>query len=84
MKLHLLEHRHVRLNTIIHRATAELKLGLGLVLIALTVLISATTPEWLVFASVFLALIIAMGRIPPMFLLKRLLLLAPFVLGVVR
>lgn len=83
MKLHLLEHRHVRLNTIIHRAPAELKLGGGLVLIALTVLIPATAPGWLVFAFTFLALVIAFSRMPPMFLLKRLLLLAPFVLGVV-
>ena len=83
MKLHLLEHRHARLNTIIHRAPAELKLGSGLVLIALTVLIPATIPGWLAFAFTFLALVIAVSRIPPMFLLKRLLLLAPFVLGVV-
>jgi cobalt/nickel transport system permease protein len=83
MKLHLLEHRHAQLNTIIHRAPAELKLGGGLVLIALTVLIPATIPGWLAFAFTFLALVIAVSRIPPMFLLKRLLLLAPFVLGVV-
>ena len=83
MKLHLLEHRHAQLNTIIHRAPAELKLAGGLVLIALTVLIPATIPGWLAFAFTFLALVIAVSRIPPMFLLKRLLLLAPFVLGVV-
>jgi len=83
MKLHLLEPRHAQLNTIIHRAPAELKLGGGLVLIALTVLIPATIPGWLAFAFTFLALVIAVSRIPPMFLLKRLLLLAPFVLGVV-
>ncbi|MFO1512954.1 MAG: energy-coupling factor transporter transmembrane component T [Verrucomicrobiota bacterium] len=83
MKLHLLEHRHAQLNTIIHRAPAELKLAGGLVLIALTVLIPATIPGWLAFAFAFLALVVAASRIPPMFLLKRLLLLAPFVLGVV-
>lgn len=83
MKLHLLEHRHPRPNTIIHRAPAELKLGGGLVLIALTVLIPATIFGWLAFAFTFLALVVGASRIPPMFLLKRLLLLAPFVLGVV-
>ena len=83
MKLHLLEHRHAQLSTIIHRAPAELKLGGGLVLIALTLLIPATFPGWIAFAFTFLALVVAASRIPPMFLLKRLLLLAPFVLGVV-
>ncbi len=83
MKFQLLEHRHQHRDTVIHRAPAELKLGLGLLFIILTVSLSPTVVGYYLGVAVTLVGIIALSRIPPMFLLKRLLLLAPFVLGVV-
>jgi cobalt/nickel transport system permease protein len=78
----LLTHQHGHLNSPIHRLPAELKLGAGLVLITLTVLLPPTV-AWFVFGALLLALVTLLSRISPLFLLKRLLLLAPFVLGVV-
>ena len=83
MKFQLLEHRHAQRHTIIHCAPAELKLGGGLVLIVLTVSMPAVMPGWIMAASALLAVVAALSRIPLTFLLKRLFLLAPFVLGVV-
>jgi cobalt/nickel transport system permease protein len=82
MKLHLLEHRHGWANSPIHRLPAELKLGAGLALITATVLLPATATEWYLCAGGILALVALLSRISPWFLLKRLLLLAPLVLGV--
>ena len=82
MKLHLLEYPHGRLNTVIHRMPAELKLGGGLVIIALTVMLSAPATAWHLCAAAILVLVVVLSRISPLFLLQRLLLLAPFVLGV--
>jgi cobalt/nickel transport system permease protein len=82
MKLHLLETRPGGLNTLVHRAPAELKLGGGLVIITLTVMLPALSSVWLLCAAGILALVAWRSRIPPLFLLQRLLLLAPFVLGV--
>ena len=82
MKLHLLEHRHIWSNSAIHRLPAELKLGAGLALITLTVLLPSTATAWYLVAAGLLALVTVTSRISPWFLLKRLLLLAPFVLGV--
>ncbi|MHC1768503.1 MAG: cobalt ECF transporter T component CbiQ [Verrucomicrobiia bacterium] len=83
MRLNLLEHRHARLNTAIHRAPAGLKLGAALLLITCAVILPPTAPGFIAFAFALLAVVAALSRIPPLFLLKRLLLLAPFVLGVV-
>lgn len=78
----LLTHQHGHLHSPVHRLPAEIKLGAGLVLITVTVLLPPTT-AWLVSAAGLLALTVALSRLSPWFLLKRLLLLAPFVLGVV-
>jgi len=82
MKLHLLEYRHASPNTVIHRLPAELKLGAGLALIALTVLLPSPATGWYLGAAGLLGLVTLMSRLSSWFLLKRLLLLAPFVLGV--
>ena len=82
MKLHLLEHRHGRSNSAIHRLPAELKLGAGLALITLTVFLPSPATIWYFCAAGLLALVMLLSHISPVFLLKRLLLLAPFVLGV--
>lgn len=80
--MRLLTHQYGHPQSPVHRLPAEVKLGAGLVLITVTVLLPPTT-AWLVSAAVLLALTVALSRISPWFLLKRLLLLAPFVLGVV-
>ena len=77
----LLSHQHGHLHSPIHRLPAELKLGTGLVLITLTVLLPPMA-AWFVFVAAVLALVVGLSRISPVFLVKRLLLLAPFVLGV--
>lgn len=82
MKLHLLEPPYGRLNTVIHRRPAEFKLGGGLALITLTVLLPAPATAWCLCAAGLLALVVILSRISPWFLIQRLLLLAPFVLGV--
>lgn len=82
MKLHLLEHRHGRQDSVIHRTSATLKLGSGLVVIVLTVLLPANSTAWFAGAAGILAAVTLLSHISPWFLLKRLLLLAPFVLGV--
>ena len=82
MKFHLLEYPHGRLNTVIHRTPAELKLGGGLVIITLTVMLPTPATDWHLCAAAILAMAVLLSRISPWFLLQRLLLLAPFVLGV--
>ena len=77
----LLSHQHGYLHSPIHRLPAELKLGGGLVLITFTVLLPPMA-AWFVFVAALLVLVTVFSRISPLFLLKRLLLLAPFVLGV--
>ena len=82
MKLHLLEHRHGGSGSAINRLPAELKLGAGLALITLTVSLPTTATIWYFCAAGLLAVVTLLSRISPLFLLKRLLLLAPFMLGV--
>lgn len=78
----LLSHQHGHPDSPVHQLPAELKLGAGLVLITLTVLLPPTT-AWFIFVAALLVFVTAVSRISPLFVLKRLLLLAPFVLGVV-
>lgn len=82
MKLHLLEHHHGWSNSAIHRLPAELKLGAGLALITLTVLLPSSATAWYLCAAGLLGVVTFLSRLSPLFLLKRFLLLAPFVLGV--
>ena len=79
----ILSHHHGHVNSPVHRWPAELKLGAGLVIIALNVLLPPTAVAWFAFVALLLGLVTLLSRIPPLFLLRRLLLLAPFVLGVV-
>lgn len=82
MKFHRLEPYPGLRNTVIHRTPAEFKLGAGLVVITLTVMLPAAANVWLGCAAGLLVLGVGLSRVPPLFLLQRLLLLAPFVLGV--
>jgi len=64
------------------RLPAALKLGVALALIVGTVLAPPSWTGWFAGVAALLAAAIFLSRIPPLFLLKRLLLLSPFVLGV--
>src|SRR4051794_26610964 len=77
---HLLESRS-NFDSPIHRAPAWLKLWTSVPLIVALV---AIRPRWTLFISVFAALLFVaiLSRLSFTFLLKRLLLLEPFVLGV--
>lgn len=77
-----LTHHHSHGHSPIHRLPAAWKLGAGLILILGTVLIPLTCTGWFAAVIAILTSTILLSRIPPLFLLKRLLLLSPFVLGV--
>lgn len=68
--------------TFVHRAPAELKLALGFLVIAITVLVPGDSIAWLICAFLLVATAAGASRIPVGFLMQRLLLLAPFVVGV--
>ena len=78
-----LSHRHGTPDSPVHRLPAVLKLGAALVIIAGTVLLPLRWWSWYVGVTTLLILGAALSRISPFFLLQRLLLLSPFVLGVV-
>ncbi|MEI2722916.1 MAG: PDGLE domain-containing protein [Verrucomicrobiota bacterium] len=63
MKLHLLEPRHARPNSLICRLPAELKLGVGLVLITLTVLLPPAAMAWFFCLAGLLAMVTVISRI---------------------
>jgi cobalt/nickel transport system permease protein len=83
MRHDLLGHHHSRLDSPMHRLPAAWKLGGALLLVAGTVAAPFSWWGWFVAVSAILVLAAALGRIPAWFLVKRLLLLSPFVLGVV-
>ncbi|MCU0248319.1 MAG: cobalt ECF transporter T component CbiQ [Bryobacter sp.] len=78
----LLGHHHAHHASPIHRLSAGAKLSTALALILGTVLIPEERQAWFAGVAVFLMLVAALSRISPVFLLKRLLVLSPFVLGV--
>jgi cobalt/nickel transport system permease protein len=75
-------HRHAQ-PCPLHRLPAGVKLGTALVIIVGTVLVPADWRSWYVGVAGFLFGVAWWSRIPPLFLLRRLLVLSPFVLGVV-
>lgn len=79
----LFGHHHAHAHSAVHRAPAELKLALGLVVICGTVFASPDARNWFVGVAVLLLAAIGASRIPVLFLSKRLLLLSPFVLGAI-
>ena len=82
MSTKLLGHHHGHLHSAVHRLPAALKLGVALAIIAATVLVPARHTPWFAGTAVFLVFVALSSHIPPLFLLKRLALLSPFVLGV--
>jgi cobalt/nickel transport system permease protein len=77
-----LDHHHSHGDGPMQRLPAALKLGVALALIVGTVLAPPSWTGWFAGVAALLAAAIFLSRIPPLFLLKRLLLLSPFVLGV--
>jgi cobalt/nickel transport system permease protein len=80
--MNLLGHHHAHHDSPVHRLPTMLKLGVALGLILGTVLMPAEWHAWFVGGAVLLIIVALMSRISPVFLLKRLLMLSPFVLGV--
>jgi len=80
--MNLLGHLHAHHESPIHGLPALLKLGVALALILGTVLMPVGCHVWFVVVAVFLALVAWLSRLPPVFLLKRLVVLSPFVFGV--
>jgi cobalt/nickel transport system permease protein len=66
----------------VHRAHAGLKLTVALAVVTTVVVAPPSVTPLFVTLALFLVLTAAASRIPPLFLLKRVLLLEPFVLGV--
>jgi cobalt/nickel transport system permease protein len=82
MRLNILGHQHSHQASPLHRLRASWKLGGGLGMILGTVLAPPHWTGWFVAVSLALLLAIIISRIPLGFLVKRLLLLSPLVLGV--
>jgi cobalt/nickel transport system permease protein len=81
MHLHLFED-HTLLDSPVHRAPAAVKLAIAVALLLATVLWPVTQSLGFAAVAVVLIAIAALSRIPVAFLVKRLLLLEPFALGV--
>jgi cobalt/nickel transport system permease protein len=80
--MNLLGHDHAHHHSPVQRLPAMLKLGVALALILGMVLMPAERAAWFAGVAVFLVIVALLSRISAWFLLKRLLLLSPFVLGV--
>lgn len=78
-----LGHHHGFHNSPVHRLPAAVKLWVALAMIVGTVLVPWEWRAWFVAMVVLLSLATLLSRIAPWFLFRRLLLLSPFVLGVV-
>jgi cobalt/nickel transport system permease protein len=74
--------RHSRLHSPVHALPAAVKLIATLGVVVLVVLLPPDRPWWLVAVAGFLLVAAALSRVPGRFLLVRVLLLEPFVLGV--
>jgi cobalt/nickel transport system permease protein len=77
-----LNHHHSHAHSAAHRLPATLKLGVALVIIIGTVLAPVRWTFWFGGVATLLLIVILLSRLPLLFLLKRLLMLSPLVLGV--
>ena len=82
MNPNLFGHHHSHAHSPVHRMPAALKLAVALVMMIGTVLLPLTARSWFACVTLLLVLATVLSRISVFFLMKRLLLLAPFVLGV--
>jgi cobalt/nickel transport system permease protein len=82
MMLNLSAHHHSRAPGLLHRIPAAVKLPVGFALIVGSIIAPLEWIGWFLAMFLIVAAATWMSRIPPAFLLKRLLLLSPLVLGV--
>ncbi len=75
-------HDHDRSNSLVHRLPAALKFAVAIGLMLTTILLPRTPSVGLSVVASVLIVIAIISRIPALFLLKRLLLLEPLVIGV--
>ncbi len=78
----LISHSHRPAETAISRAPAALKLTVALAIIITTVVIPVPPPGWFAGVALLLITVTWLGRVSPLFLLKRVVLLSPLILGV--
>jgi cobalt/nickel transport system permease protein len=78
----LLGHHHSHSDSPVHRLSAIIKLGIAFAIIVATVLMPIQKTGWFVGVAGILILTAILSRIPILFLIKRILVLSPFVLGV--
>ena len=83
VSVHLVNHHHGQPDSLVYRLPAALKLGVALVIIVATVLAPIQCRAWFIGVAVLLVLTAGLSRLPLFFLFRRLLVLSPFVLGVV-
>ncbi len=76
-------HHHGHHAGIVHRLPAGLKLAVALGIVGVTVAAPVHWQIWFVAVGILLALVAVASRVPFGFLLRRLLLLSPFVAGVI-
>lgn len=82
MNANWLGHQHGHAHSLMRRLPAAFKLGVALTIIVVTVLAPLAWTAWYVGVIGLLVLATAMSGLSPVFLLKRLLVLSPFVVGV--
>jgi cobalt/nickel transport system permease protein len=82
MSANWLGHHHSHSSSPVHRLPAVLKLGVALAIIVCTVLVPLHLYGWHIGVAGFLAGTVMLSRLPVFFLIKRLLMLSPFILGV--
>ncbi len=81
MQLDFLD-RYSRLDSPLHRLGAGTKLGCALAMVIAVILLPPARPVLLLVPTALLLTVAAVSRIPGRFLVRRLILLEPFVLGV--
>jgi cobalt/nickel transport system permease protein len=82
MSLHLLGHQHAHHHGVLQRFPAGLKLAVALAIIVGTVTLPLAVRDWFIAVGGLLVLVFLLSGISAGFLLRRLLMLSPFVLGV--
>ena len=78
----LFGHHHSHSESPVHRLPAVVKLGVALGIILITVLLPIEQRDWFIGVGVLLVFTAILRRIPILFLLKRIVMLSPFVIGV--
>ena len=79
---HSFPDRFSRLDSPIHRLPTACKVFCGIGLVVTTALVPLRFAAWLAVPTILLAVVAVVSRIPLLFLLRRILLLEPFAIGV--